>query len=358
MFELKIFPAFDGDSFLISYGKEEIKNVLIDGGRKRLVVKFLIEEIKEILSKNQVIDLMVLTHIDNDHIYGLLKLLEEDWIDGSVIKEVWFNSKEIIGKELFEEMVEDDTIVIDDYYENNDISFKQGIRLADLLRNKGIKIKGLIVAGASYQLGEAVFKIVSPNKENLYKLYEKWDLEFKTEHTSGQNISVGDKNDYSGNIEVLYNNPYQEDTAIVNGSSIAFVIEYCGKKVLMLADSHPSVVMRNLKFFYNEQFPMYMDIIKISHHASKRNINKEFVENVLSNKYIVSTNGSTHGLPNKETLVKISKSNFNDKIFYFNYPDISERLFTKEECKELNILCENADRNKVMRVKLWNSSEG
>ena len=54
---------------------------------------------------------------------------------------------------------------------------------------------------------------------------------------------------------------------------------------------------------------------------------------MYSKKYIVSTNGKSHGHPHKEVLAKILQNNFKQKKIYFNYP-----IALKEELESIIIL--------------------
>ena len=80
---LKIRPlkAFHGDSLLLSFENEgATRNILIDGGtgktysQKPKVLKTEIEQIKD---KGENIDLMVITHIDDDHIGGIVRMFKK-----------------------------------------------------------------------------------------------------------------------------------------------------------------------------------------------------------------------------------------------------------------------------------------
>ena len=77
--KLVIFRSSKGDALLISHtnGGGKNTNILVDGGMttsfKKSVAPYLNKEIKE---KNEVIDLLCVSHIDDDHIVGVIKLME------------------------------------------------------------------------------------------------------------------------------------------------------------------------------------------------------------------------------------------------------------------------------------------
>ncbi len=97
--EFEFLKAGKGDCILIfidrGTGKE--KNIVIDGGVSNTYKKItnnsgtLKSRIREKVTLN--LDLVVLTHIDNDHICGLIQLLKDDE-HVEKIKELWFNSSD------------------------------------------------------------------------------------------------------------------------------------------------------------------------------------------------------------------------------------------------------------------------
>ncbi|QWG36726.1 ComEC/Rec2 family competence protein [Bacillus mycoides] len=348
--KIKSLPAHDGDCFIISFGEgDDIKNIIIDGGRRKPVLKRLKEEVNCIKGKNQSVDLLIVTHIDEDHIQGILKMFEDYEIDKSIFKQVWFNSKENLTSFFDGEEKEDEKLIIEDK-SNGNISYGQGISFGKLLHNLGLTNQRLILAGEELEIGNAVIKVLSPNEKSLKRLHQEWEKVFPSETIKGENVSNNDSRDYKETIEDLAQKSFKEDNAIVNGSSIAFSIEYKNKKVLMLADSFPSIVLENLNKFYPQEQSRNFDLIKISHHASKFNTSDELLNFLKCKRYLVSTNGKTHGFPTKETLARIIVSSYREKssktYIYFNYSDVFEQIFYEKEMLEYNFQCIHMGNNK------------
>ena len=67
MLNIKLFPAEYGDCILLSIGKENPFNILIDGGLSKTYQKYLKPEIHRMKKMKQKIGLVVCTHMDNDH---------------------------------------------------------------------------------------------------------------------------------------------------------------------------------------------------------------------------------------------------------------------------------------------------
>ena len=90
-FNVEMLPAKHGDALLVEYGATRTRRLLIDGGplgawdqvEKRL---------SAIPAGDQSVELLVVTHVDTDHIEGIIRLLampEQDW--PIHVEEVWFN---------------------------------------------------------------------------------------------------------------------------------------------------------------------------------------------------------------------------------------------------------------------------
>ena len=89
MMSIKLFPAEYGDCIMLSIGKENQYNILIDGGLSKTYQKYIKSEIQHIKEKRQKIGLLVCTHMDNDHICGLIQVLKET--NPNFIDNVWYN---------------------------------------------------------------------------------------------------------------------------------------------------------------------------------------------------------------------------------------------------------------------------
>ncbi|HJE03674.1 MAG TPA: MBL fold metallo-hydrolase [Aliarcobacter thereius] len=83
--EIKFLKANNGDSIHISFGN---KNILIDTGTGATYLSKpngrpqngeLKSLINKLQSKNEKIDLLIITHWDDDHIGGVLKWFKEDF---------------------------------------------------------------------------------------------------------------------------------------------------------------------------------------------------------------------------------------------------------------------------------------
>ncbi|WP_433948074.1 ComEC/Rec2 family competence protein [Bacillus tropicus] len=358
IFTLKALPAHNGDCFIISFGDpSNVKNILVDGGRTIPSYLTLKRQLEEISRKGQAIDLMILTHIDDDHIAGLIRLFKDSKVDKSIIKEVWFNSREVLSS-YFYGVQQEDTHLKVQVNNDSEISYKQGISLGTLLENYKLSNKRIIQSGVKECLGEATIEVLSPNQEQLKKLLVDWEQAFPTNKSEDTLVASTKKsNDYTSSIEELIRNEFKEDRDIVNGSSIAFLLTFKEKSILMLGDSFSSIVTENIKRKLNGE-RLSIDLVKVSHHGSKHNTSTDLLELIKCKNFLISTNGRSHGHPSKETLVKIANIFKQDDAktrFYFNYRGVQDNVFTQEEKDILNIECLDSEcmDNNILVVDLW-----
>ena len=321
----EFFEAGHGDSILIS--TDEV-NILIDGGDTGTseTIEYFIEE-KSIKK----IDLVILTHIDKDHIKGLIELLDNDvqkitkdknYIP--LIKEIWFNSFKNTsnkGDELFIPPKTTNNTSI-----NHHITFT---KLMNLL-NGAIKYKDFIFIDNKkrFQKGDIEIILLSPNQKKLSKLYTKYKKKIDSTNSSVSKYC----RDSDESIDNLYDVPFSKstDSRVENGSSIAFILVHKEKKFLFLADAHIGLIIEELEKYkrdFNDNKKIKFEFIKLSHHGSRNNIHEKFLELVDTNNYVILTDSKgRNGHPDKETLSKIIVHHYNNnplsKInFIFNHAE-------------------------------------
>lgn len=332
--KVKVLEAFNGDSILINYDN---RNILIDGGIGRTYYITLRDEIIKIKERGEHLDLLVVTHIDDDHIGGIIKLFEDDEVEKSIIKKVWFNSEILMSKFLNDLQIEPQGLSLENN-DSNKMSVQQGITLEKMLMDLNCWEQTLISFGESfvnYQLMHSKLTVLTPRYDSIIRLKKRWERD-KPE----SNKMSSCKEDYNFSIEELATRDFKEDDSITNKSSISFIFEYKNKQILFLGDSHPSDVVISLKELgYSKEKKLKVDYVKLSHHGSKGNTSNNLLEILDCQRYIISTDGSKHCLPNKESLARIATSKKEEKVyFYFNYP-IHDAIFNENEMEKYDIEC-------------------
>ena len=274
-FQLKILQAYHGDSILIQGDFDgQPRNILIDGGpAKTYQYDIYLGELKKTLQnikdKGQRIDLLILTHVDDDHIGGLLSAFDNEGLLSQLTDKVWFNSGKLIF-EYFDKPPDTSNLV---YLKGNNTaigeeratSIGQGVDFESVISESGIWHQELILAGQVHEEFGVKFTILSPTEDKLKSLLTVW------KRKSSESLTGRGAGDYDNKFDVILDNDnFQEDGSISNGSSIAFIFEYNDKSVLLLGDAHNKVIVNSLKDLgYSEQNRIKVDYVKlISLHTS------------------------------------------------------------------------------------------
>lgn len=182
-----MFPAKEGDSFLINLNNQ--KHILIDCGYPDTYNKYIKEEMASIKE----LELLVVTHYDQDHIYGALTFLKENNEKQNIkIKQVWHNAFKHIQfiKPENGNISRNDQKILKQISLNgypsqnkNTISAAQGSSLAGLILyggyNWNIDFNGKSISTNNVQLQSEKYKIylLSPDNTKLEKLATQWKKE-------------------------------------------------------------------------------------------------------------------------------------------------------------------------------------
>jgi beta-lactamase superfamily II metal-dependent hydrolase len=344
--KIKFYQAECGDAARIKFIGNDNKyhNIFIDSGFERTFRFVLEEDIRQIEKDNEKIDLWILTHIHDDHIGGVIKYL--DAIDNGEFKDIvnqWFYNIPRFYPITKKDMKS---------YFSKATSISQGDHIYEYLKlNEKISELDITSKLQTIDLFGLKLTILTPSVKKLNKLRDKYpfgsinELE-KSELTSISDAKATKKTDYKIKLVDFDLENFIEDKSIENGSSISMITEYQNKKILWLADSHPSDIMTSLqKLGYSKENQFECDWVKVSHHGSTANNSNELYDLIKCNNYLFSSNGENkHNLPNKECIAKILRNkNRNMNIIYklyFTYDNETLRSIFKndshDELKELN----------------------
>lgn len=308
--EFVVLPAFHGDCILIKTFDLDHNEfiILVDGGTAQTFKYSLKVELKEITH----INLLVLTHIDSDHIAGLIALFKNSLIDKIQIDEIWMNNPDLV-----------------EINNGELISVRQGDNLKNLILEKKPKTKltQVSILDKTITRSGVDFNILSPTSDIVNELYERWES-LRLLQNNKVNISSVTSS-YSQSLEelnkIIFSPEKSINADIFNSSSISFLLKCPDISLLLLADSRPEIIVQSLTDIgVNEKNPLIVDYVKVSHHGSLNNTSQELMNLIMSNNYLISTNGGTadHKLPSRETISRIVyNSNRNDERLniFFNY---------------------------------------
>lgn len=382
IFSLDVRRARKGDCLLLHFGSPaEPGLVMIDGGPKNVYQPHLeprLERIRQArgLAANDSlpVDLLMVSHVDDDHIQGILDLTREELTRKQAhrplrlnVLSFWHNSFDaIIGNEPEELLasfrgqfgtaaasggeLSDDAVraVEDASAEDPEViasslkvlaSIEQGYRLrndADGLgypRNPEFGGKLIIAregAKATPVAQDLKFTVLGPMKPELEALQVKHDKWLEDLKKKGKSPAAG---------LAAY-----VDKSVPNLSSIVVLAEAGGKRMLLTGDARGDKILEGLqlagRLAPGTDSKIEIDLLKVPHHGSSYNLDRDFFERIVAAHYVFSGNGE-HGNPERETMEMLlgARGEAADFTIHLTYPieeiDVERKKdWEKEQAKE------------------------
>jgi beta-lactamase superfamily II metal-dependent hydrolase len=336
-------PANNGDAIHINFtdGEGKIRNVLIDGGmpqtyfgydkRGKSIDGALKKLISDLRKDNQRFDLIILTHVDQDHVGGLVRWMEMDALAYELIGEVWFNSGNTIKAYLKSTAITPPEIKLQPAKDSK-TSIGEGVTFEKYIEKHKLWKKRVLLQEMELSFFGLKFQFLSPGEQQLKDLLNKWQDE------KPHSVQTSKLLDHFEPLSKLHQQDltlsdlqYKEDDAPHNGSSLAFILSFQAKDYLFLGDAFPSVLIKGLKFFgYSQENPIKADFVKISHHGSLANNSRPLLQLISAQNFVISTDATRHNHPHKQFLSRLIYSHPNCHI-YFNYPELIGRIFTVKD---------------------------
>jgi hypothetical protein len=346
LFSLEVLQAKHGDCLLLHFGKKtDPKLMVIDGGPSGVYESYLkprLLEIKENRSpdKKLQINMVMTSHLDDDHANGLCVLTDEMVDEESQhpfkISHIWINTfDDIIGNDqlaaLFavsasstaasissiglpglNKLPADELAVIASTSQGRQI--RDNAKVLSIPVNKPFKkmpkSKAVLVRGNSPQsnvpFSGLTIKVVSPDQTRLEILQKKWDTDLK------EYKKKGDKSILTAAIASMDSSPF-------NLSSITCLVELGGKTILLTGDGRSDFILEGLQKnkLLKQNKKLHVNILKMPHHGSIRNMSKEFLERVTADHYIISADGK-HENPDKALLDLLAKHVTKGTLYFTN----------------------------------------
>ncbi len=343
MFRLKFLPATIGDSIWVSYGDPAVPHhLLIDGGT-RGTRKHIQDELKKLPDGKRHLELIVVSHIDKDHIGGILTLLQRKEV-AFEFGDLWFNA----FRHLPEPEDGDDVLGAVQGEAMSDVLDRKNHPWNEAFGQRGQKPVMIQDAGplpVKTLAGGMKLTLLSPLATDLASLRKVWLKEVgEAELVTGQQAEeaeipeVDDDDEELGagnlpDIDALAAADFNEDASAANGSSIAFLAEFEGKRVLFAADAHAGKLRTALER-NSPDAKVPIDLFKISHHGSKSTTSSTLLEKVDCDTFAFSTKGSIFGHPDGEAVARVIKLGMPNPELIFNYRRHTNEIWDLELLKQ------------------------
>jgi hypothetical protein len=282
----------------------------------------------------------VLTHVDADHINGVLPLFANG-ISATSFDDIWFNGWRQVSPFLSIRQGEEFSRLLGDPHRQ--------LRWNRAVTRVGAKYPAPVVVPDDGELpvltlpGGMNLTLLSPGPPQLNRLGREWhralaELEEKPKML-GRRVPPSPVTDFDTfDVEVLANATEHKDSSVPNGSSIAFVAEYGGRSVLFTGDAHADVLTRSIAAFQRQRGrlgePLVLDALKLSHHGSRNATTVELLKSIECPRYLVPTNGIIFYHPDREAIARIIKHGGERPTIYFNYRSDYNQLWEDERLRD------------------------
>lgn len=344
---LDVRRARKGDCLILHFGDEQNPSLMmIDGGPSNVYSPHLKPRLKRIKQERGLadkeslpVDVLMVSHVDDDHIKGLLDLTKEEIVEVNArrprllnVLDFWHNSFDALithntkpllasftgqfgeaatnGGTLSDDAVaeveeeagvggEDDDERLEIVQSTMQVlaSIEQGFRLRQDAERLGYPPNlafddELIVARAKQkpiELGELSITVAGPMHaeiDELRKKHVEWLRKLRDE---------GKKPPAALAAYV--------DKSVPNLSSLVMQVESGNKRILLTGDARGDKILEGLELIglLEPGGTVDVDIVKVPHHGSSNNLEQDFFERIIGKHYVFSGNGE-HGNPERESM--------------------------------------------------------
>lgn len=353
--ELCFLQAECGDAAYLVYQGNDSKmhHVLVDSGYERTYRHVL----SDVIDSAPMIDLWVVSHIHDDHIGGAIAyaraVLRGEFADK--VEQWCYNHPR---PAVLAVTGEGGSAV------SKAASIGQGDELtAYLLSRNKLPQADVVNTLKAMNLYGLQFHWLSPSPRKLKKLRDKYtDASVPLEKDEWSKVSAAKAasgNDYYLKIEDFDLSGWKQDTNIDNGSSVAFLTDLNGFRVLWLTDAHPRVLVKALKNMGHTPLKrLRCDYVKVTHHGSKGNNSDALYSLIDCRHYVISADGENrHYLPSKESIARILRNGQRNikadrYYFYFTYDNSTLRRIFQVDGEE-GLAVWNFEVNYIPLGKKW-----
>jgi len=288
------------------------------------------------------LDLLVLTHVDADHIEGVILLVND--LDLAVdVREVWYNG----APQLFD-----------------DLGAVQGEILGALLAERGIawnttfRAQAIAVPSAEAPLptvslaDSMTATVLGPDDEALSRLRSVW-----CETCQEAGLTVGSVSEAlqllrarprllprhtylapppAPDVMGLIRQRRSWDTAPPNRSSIVLLLEWRGLRVLLSGDATPAALAAGIRRYLAQTGAeqLMLDAFKLPHHGSAKNLSPEIVSLAPAEHYLFSSDGGYFQHPDDVAVATVLVHGRPESELLFNYDNARTRQWDHPQIRE------------------------
>lgn len=362
--KIRIFQSDKGDCLLLTSASGA--HVLVDGGMSDAFTTHVQPFLGKMAAAGKHLDLVYVSHIDQDHIAGVLKLLDNtmtwrvhDYRQAKglstklpavprmpPVHAIWHNAFSMLLKEnahAAEDLLAQSSQVMalstDDAWQGVAssqqelaYSMSEAVRVSRRVAADQLAIPlnaefgGQLIlvrqpAGVDATVGGMDIRVVGPFAEDVERLRDEWDDWLRTSKATVASLRakakedaarIGHSADGLGSALEIYLKQLGNRNAVTapNLASVMLLVEEAGQRVLLTGDGHADDILAGLEhhgvLLPNQE--LRVDVLKGQHHWAEHNVTPEFCQRVFADKYIFCGNGE-HGNPDLDAMKLLLDTN-------------------------------------------------
>jgi hypothetical protein len=361
--KLTLLPSDKGDCLFLE--ATDGTAILIDGGMPDTYVQYVRPFLNDWTTKNKrPLDLVYLSHIDEDHIAGILQLMDDivawrvfhhkkkqgvkwtkpDFPEPPEVARLWHNGfHDLIGNNAGEigsmlaaraaqlsTSADSRLRNLGSDYQAIATSIPQSIKLTGRVSPEQLKIPlngefGGLLALVRDPADEIrlrgkdspAIRLLGPFEEDLERLRDKWNEWLRTHKKQLAQLRRARDDDEALLGTVLLTPALDVDDELgarskvteENLASLMLSVRHKDRHLLLTGDGHSTDILEGLEHngLMEKGKGLHVDVLKVQHHGSEHNMKRDFARRVTADHYVICGNGR-HENPDLRVLDVIVQS--------------------------------------------------
>lgn len=321
LFTFEALQAKHGDCLLLHYGDpDDPKLIVIDGGPAGVYRRSLAPRLEELRGDAETLRarMLMVSHIDDDHIHGVLDLFdqirEDDEHPARTVRydfeTLWHNSFDDLVGDGSDDLLDQATEAVGgaaaltgEVTPTVPVGHQATLVLAGVRQGRALRLQaealglvlnqveddegGLLVArdgSPAIDLGDGLtFRLLGPLESRVRALRDTWDRYLENEGLAQQ-----------PDVEVAA----FLDRSVANLASLMVLAEAGCKRMLLTGDGRGDDLLEALEAadppLLDDDGKLHVDLFKLPHHGSHHNVAPELFERVTADHYVFSGDGKHH----------------------------------------------------------------
>jgi len=361
--KLRIYRSDKGDCLLVS--GDAGGHILVDGGMRKAFQDHVRADLGKLAAKKIALDLVYVSHIDQDHISGVLELLDNvmAWRvhgfrkkrDANVkepkfprmpaIKEIWHNAFSDVLEDNagaverllaqtslvlgLSSSVELQTLALEchelAYSVGEAIQVSQRVSASQLNIPLNTQFQGKLImsrkpAKREARIGKMNVFVIGPLPSEVARVRDEWQewlrknrdrIRTLKKEAEADARSIGNSADRIADLLAARVDELGNRAAVTapNLASVMVLLEEGKTKVLLTGDGHWEDILKGLEHHkkFDAKGKIHVDVLKVQHHGSEHNHKADMAERVTADHYIFCGNGK-HENPDTRIVKLICES--------------------------------------------------